>query len=112
MKVYVTIRPCQIGSDGKLGAGCVEAPAVVEPLAISRDVLQLRGAWELMKIGYDWRDMQASGPSGGNFRAGQLVEVTGTEMGRLVGKITAVNYADSVDPPSSTVTLGIMRLDG
>jgi hypothetical protein len=33
-------------------------------------------------------------------------------MGRVVGKITAVNYADSVDPPSSTVTLGIMRLDG
>ena len=112
MRVYVTIRPCQIGSDGKLGAGCVEAPAVVESLALSKDVLQLRGEWVLRQVGYDWRDMQASGPSGQNFRTGQLVEVTGTDFGPIIGKITAISYADSVDLAGSTVTLGLRRLDG
>lgn len=111
MKVYVTTGACHLDSSGELGAGCVEAESVIEPLAITEDVLRLRGEWELQKLGNNWRDMQATGPDIGQYLTGKIVEVTGTDFGNFVGKIVSVAYSDSVGEAQSQVTLTIRKLE-
>lgn len=111
MKVYVTTGSCQLDVGGGLGSACVEAESVVEPLAITEDVLRLRGEWELQQLGNDWRDMQATGPDIDQYLTGQIVGVTGTDFGNFVGKIVSVAYSDSIDDARSQVTLTIRRLE-
>jgi len=110
MKIYITTGVCQLDASGDPGAGCVEAAPVVESLAITRDVLQLRGEWELQKIGYDWRDYTATGPDIGNYVTGALVEVEGTDFGNMLGKIVSISYNDAISGSASSVTLTIRIL--
>lgn len=111
MKVVVVKGPCQIDQNGELGSGCVEADPITEPLAITPDVLQLRGEWVLQNLGNDWRDMQVSGPDTGQYSTGDIIEVTGTDFGNFVGKITSISYSDTVDPAQSTVSLGVRKFE-
>lgn len=106
MKVIVTTGNCLIDQSGQLGTSCIEADPIVEPLAITTDVLQLRGEWVLQNIGNDWRDREVSGPDPGfNFETGQLVEVSGADFGNFIGKIIGISYNDSIDGASSTIKL-------
>lgn len=107
MRVYVAIGACQLTSSGEFGDGCLEADPVSEPLAITKDVLSLRGEWELQRVGYAWRDFQVTGPDVGSYETGSLVLVSGTGFGDFVGKIVSIKYSDSVQDAKSTVTLSV-----
>jgi hypothetical protein len=111
MKIIVVKGSCQINQNGELGSGCVEADPIAEPLAITTDVLQLRGEWWLQNNGNNWRDVQVSGPDTGQYTTGAIVEVTGTDFGNFVAKITSVSYSDAVDPAQSTVSLTVRKLE-
>jgi hypothetical protein len=112
MKIIVIKGSCQIDQSGELGQNCIEADPITEPLAITPDVLQMRGEWWLQNNGNNWRDVQVSGPDTGQYTTGDIIEVTGTDFGNFVGKIISISYSDNVDPAQSTVTLIVRKLIG
>lgn len=112
MKVIVVKGSCQIDQNGELGSGCVEADPITEPLAITTDVLQLRGEWWLQNNGNNWRDVQVSGPDTEQYTTGDIIEVTGTDFGNFTAKIVSVSYSDTVDPAQSTVSMAVRKLEG
>ena len=111
MKVIVVKGPCQIDQNGKLGSACVEGDPITEPLAITTDVLRLRGEWWLQNNGNNWRDVQVSGPDTGQYTTGDVIEVTGMDFGNFNAKIVSVSYSDTVDPAQSTVALTVRKLE-